>query len=165
MTHFTSRMALPAPRIRMRQSSNSYRRGCHLSPGPGPGPTSATCGAPYANYQGSEGITSHVAYLTVSSTGVTGRKNGDVGPGGIVRAVISRAGTDQPPDTFRRYDTTRYVAPDGTVSGYLDPNVPCGRSPIASWVIGDANPGPPNGQRHIIGWSPIRAAPEPPRPC
>lgn len=98
------------------------------------------CGGTYHDYTRPQ-FDSGVVPLTSATTGVRN--------GGIVRAITT---SDRP---FRVLDSIPYA----------DPNVPCGRRPVARWVFGDANPFATRRQHHIYGWVPRRVTGEPPRRC
>jgi hypothetical protein len=99
-----------------------------------------TCGGHYWDYSRPR-FAADVVPLTSASTGVRN--------GGIVRAY---ARTSRP---WRLVDAI----------GYADPNVPCGRRPVAQWLRVDANPNPAPGQNHIYGWFPQPVPGLPPRRC
>lgn len=111
---------------------------------------SSSCGAPYSNYQGTS-LAPDVIAIVANTVGVTGDSNANnpTGQTGIVRAILPRS------VSFRRLDFTGLQTAAGQpLVGYVDPNVPCGRSRPASWWYGYVqSPGTGNDvNRRVYGW-------------
>lgn len=111
---------------------------------------SPNCGAPYSNYQGTS-LAPDVIAVVANTVGVTGNRMAanPTGQTGIVRAILPRSGS------FRRLDFTGLQTAAGQpLQGYVDPNVPCGRTRPAGWWYGYVqSPGTGNDvSRRIYGW-------------